>query len=331
MEEKDDRNPIIKLKDLYFSYDKADPPVLKGLNLSIKRHTFTSILGSSGSGKTTLLKLFAGFFRPTSGSIEVSGSVSLMFQDYALFPHLTVLQNILYGLRLQRREKGISRSEKRRSDEKIALQMARLLGIMDFLDRYPNELSGGQQQRVSLARILVLKTDIILMDEPLSSLDEQLRLKLRSELRTLQKHLKLTIVYVTHDRDEALSMSDEIALLNEGEIMQVATPHDIYFHPADKFTASFLGGANFITDPVTKETLLVRPEWITLSSVPRWVEVKDKARLLGTIIEKTFCGAMTYYKIQTKTAVVTATVLSVKGVLEVGSVVTLDFLSSCVL
>lgn len=317
----EDTTPIITLQNVDFSYTK-NHVVLHDLSIAIKRHAFTSILGPSGSGKTTLLKMLAGFLLPTSGTLNINGSVSLIFQDYSLFPHLTVMQNILYGLKLQKKPKLISRKEHLSQLNKLALQMTRILGITELLNRYPNELSGGQQQRVALARALVLKKDVILMDEPLSSLDEKLRVKLREELRILQKHLSLTIIYVTHDTGEALSMSDEIAVLNDGAIIQCGTPKDLYFHPTSKFSASFIGGANFLDKD--NKIVMVRPEWINICE-------DNNSKYTGTIISKIFCGALIIYKVQLSQGVVTVELPSIKKEYNAGDKVSLVFNNECVL
>lgn len=314
---------IISLKDITFSYDGSHN-VLNGLNLLIKRNAFTSILGPSGSGKSTLLKMLSGFLTPSSGTLEIMGNVSLIFQDYALFPHLTVLQNILYGLKLQKRPATIKRAAYKEQLLKQANQMARILGITDLLKRYPNELSGGQQQRVALARALVLKTDVILMDEPLSSLDEKLRIRLREELRALQKHLSLTIVYVTHDRGEALAMSDEIAVLNDGVITQSGSPRDLYFHSADRFTASFVGGANFLEDKTRNKTIMVRPEWVRFCD-------GDKAQYKGVVIGKVFCGSSVLYKVQLPNNVITVEAPCIDREYNAGDEVSLVTFYECVL
>lgn len=257
---------IIELKNISFSYkqQKALVPAISNLSFTVARHSFVSILGPSGSGKSTLLKILAGFLRPQTGSINIGGTVSLIFQDYALFPHKTVEENINYGLALKKRVPGISRKEQKIANKALLRQCCSALGISDLRARYPSQLSGGQQQRVALARALVLKTDVLLMDEPLSSLDEKLRLKLRDELKVLQKSLNLTIVYVTHDRDEALSLSDKIILINDGALMQIGTKTELYFNSKNRFTASFIGNANFIKR-ADGRVICVRPEWIAAS------------------------------------------------------------------
>lgn len=287
---------IIELKNLNFSYTqrKVLIPAIKDLSFTVARHSFVSILGPSGSGKSTLLKILAGFLQPQSGVIDIRGTVSLIFQDYALFPHKSVEENITYGLSLQKRAKGVSRKEQKKLDAATVRRCCSVLGISDLRSRYPSELSGGQQQRVALARALVLKTDVLLMDEPLSSLDEKLRLKLRDELKALQKALNLTIVYVTHDRDEALSLSDKVILINEGSLMQMGTKDDLYFKSTNRFTASFIGNANFIRLPDGK-TSCVRPEWIELSAT--FIE----GSLPATVTSCAFYGSYVRLGLQTAT------------------------------
>ncbi|MDE7140211.1 MAG: ABC transporter ATP-binding protein, partial [Treponemataceae bacterium] len=203
-----------------------------------------------------------------------------VFQDYALFPHLTVEKNLLYGLRIQ----------KKPDDEARALmhQTARLLGIAHLLERYPHELSGGQQQRVALGRALVLKPLVLLMDEPLSSLDAKLRALVRDELQDIQRDLGVTTMYVTHDQEEALSLSDCIAVINHGSLQQVGSPQEVYFSPRNAFVADFVGRANFIERDGT--TQMIRPEWLAF--------VAAGGDLTGTVLSASFFGGSIRYRIQ---------------------------------
>jgi ABC-type Fe3+/spermidine/putrescine transport system ATPase subunit len=221
-----------------------------GLNLSIERGEFVSLLGGSGCGKTTTLRMIAGFTRPSRGKIfldkeDISGvdarsrNMGMVFQTYALFPTLSVYENICFGLRVRRR----SREEITRRVEEL-LALGHLEG-MD--DRYPAQLSGGQQQRVALLRALAIEPKVLLLDEPLSNLDAKLRVEIRKEIRRMQIQLAITTVYVTHDQEEALAISDRIAIMNSGVIQQVGTPLDIYQHPANQFVSSFVGRSNLLT------------------------------------------------------------------------------------
>lgn len=219
------------------------------VDLDIAPGEFFAMLGPSGSGKTTCLRLIAGFEQPTSGSISIFGeraegvppyrrNVNTVFQDYALFPHLNVLDNVAYGLMV----KGVGRAERYRAAEE-ALALVRLPG---YGTRRPGELSGGQRQRVALARALVNRPRVLLLDEPLGALDLKLREEMQEELKALQKALAITFVFVTHDQGEALSMADRVAVFNEGRIMQVGTPQEIYQRPATRFVADFVGSSNIL-------------------------------------------------------------------------------------
>lgn len=281
--------PFLSIENICFSYGKTD--VIKGFSLEVEEGSFTTLLGSSGSGKTTLLRLISGFLEPSSGLIKVNGKtmngilpnkrqMGFVFQDYALFPHMTVEQNLFYGLKIKRQTK-----EAKKENLELVLKTAENLGIVDLLGRFPSELSGGQQQRVALGRALVLKPSVLLMDEPLSSLDTNLRQKVREELKEIQQKLKITTVYVTHDQEEALSLSDKIAVMNKGKLLQYGTPHEIYFEPKDRFTAEFIGRANFLGK------IMVRPEWIRLEK-----NFAD-AEFYGTVESSEFLGAFTRYKV----------------------------------
>ncbi|MBQ7158113.1 MAG: ABC transporter ATP-binding protein [Treponema sp.] len=289
----------LSLEHLKFSFGSTD--AVNDISLEVQPGSFTTLLGPSGCGKTTLLRLISGFLEPDSGTVKINGidqkgiapdkrKVGMVFQDYALFPHLSVEQNLLYGLKIQRKPK----------DEAFALihQTARLLGIANLLERYPHELSGGQQQRVALGRALVLKPLILLMDEPLSSLDAKLRALVREELQDIQRDFGITTVYVTHDQEEALSLSDTIAVINHGVLQQTGTPQDVYFTPKNKFVADFVGRANFIeSDGKTK---MIRPEWISLrpSSANESVVQDADMELSGVVIASAFLGENIRYRIK---------------------------------
>lgn len=284
---------FLSIENLYFSY--KDVSVIQNFSLDVKEGSFTTLLGESGCGKTTLLRLINGFLKPDSGTIKINGitvneilpnkrKIGMVFQDYALFPHLTVMENLLYGLKINQQTKN-----QKKENEELVFETAKILGIENLLKRYPQELSGGQQQRVALGRVIVLKPNLLLMDEPLSSLDTKLRIKVREELKEIQKKLKITTVYVTHDQEEALSLSDEIAIINKGRLVQKASPEELYYKPKDFFVADFIGRANFL------DSKLIRPEWIKISKVNSNSENSD---LSGFINSKEFLGSITRFKIQ---------------------------------
>ena len=236
----------LNVTNLYKSY--GDVEVIKGVNFRVEEGKFLSLLGPSGCGKTTILRMIAGLIMPTSGNISVDDreitflppykrNMGMVFQNYALFPHMTVEQNVAFGLKMR---SGLSKKE---IADRIGegLDLVRLGG---YGKRYPRELSGGQQQRVALARVFVLKPSLLLLDEPLSNLDAKLRAEMRTEIRALQKRLKLTTLFVTHDQEEALTMSDVIGVLHEGNFAQFGTPEELYEQPCTEFVASFIGKAN---------------------------------------------------------------------------------------
>jgi putative spermidine/putrescine transport system ATP-binding protein len=236
-----------------------------GVDLEVGQGEFFTMLGPSGSGKTTTLRMIAGFERPDEGRIELAGEdvsrrppfdrpVNTVFQDYALFPHMTVQQNVEYGLRV----KKVPKTD-RRARAREALSLVRLDG---YGDRKPAQLSGGQRQRVALARAIVNTPKALLLDEPLGALDLKLRQELQIELKQLQQRLGMTFVYVTHDQEEALTMSDRIAVFNEGRVEQIGTPAEMYEHPATEFVAGFIGTSNIIERD--GRTFTVRPEKIRL-------------------------------------------------------------------
>ena len=290
---------FLSLNNVSFFYGKSE--IIKGFNLDVEQGNFTTLLGASGCGKTTLLRLISGFLKPTEGTVSINGQVQneilpnkrkigMVFQDYALFPHMTVEQNLLYGLKLK---KGEKRTKEQNAE--LVQKTAENLNLQKLLKRYPSELSGGQQQRVALGRTLVLEPHILLMDEPLSSLDAKLRLKVREELKEIQQRLKITTIYVTHDQEEALSLSDRIAVLRHGSLLQYGTPEQIYFEPKDKYVADFVGRANFIRtgNGDGGGEFLVRPEWISLSKEKNGAS----ADFTGTVVSKEFLGTFLRYRI----------------------------------
>jgi iron(III) transport system ATP-binding protein len=232
-----------------FAGSGRDVVAVNDVTLSIQPGELVTLLGPSGCGKTTALRMVAGFEAPTSGKVFIGGrdvtnippnlrNTAMVFQSYALFPHMTVRENIGYGLRFR----DIARSDARQKVERIM----ELVGLSGLGDRSPNQLSGGQQQRVALARALVVEPRVLLFDEPLSNLDAKLREQMRGEIRRIQKSLSITAVYVTHDQNEAMSISDRVVVMRDGQIEQVGTPEDIYAKPATRFVADFVGKVNFV-------------------------------------------------------------------------------------
>ena len=238
---------IIDLKNISVSFDGQ--PILKDLNLYIRDGEFITLLGPSGCGKTTTLRIIAGFLKPDSGEVIFEGKaingvpaykrqVNTIFQRYALFPHLNVYENIAFGLKQQKKSKQEIRS--------TVEEMLALVNLKGFEKRNINSLSGGQQQRVAIARALAVKPRVLLLDEPLGALDLKLRKDMQVELKNIQKRLGITFIYVTHDQEEALSMSDTIVVMNAGEIQQIGTPTDIYNEPKNAFVADFIGESNIV-------------------------------------------------------------------------------------
>jgi putative spermidine/putrescine transport system ATP-binding protein len=290
--------PAIRLTGLTKNFGAIT--AVDALDLDIAQGEFFSMLGPSGSGKTTVLRLIAGFDLPTSGTVELFGrdvtasapfdrDVNTVFQDYALFPHMTVLDNVAYGLRVR----GMSRA-KRTVLAQDALESVRLSG---FGDRKPAQLSGGQRQRVALARATVVQPKVLLLDEPLGALDLKLREQMQVELKEIQRSLGITFIFVTHDQEEALTLSDRIAVFANGRIEQLGTPAEIYDKPASPFVASFVGTSNIFTGDESRELLgrtgafSVRPEKILLS--PTTGPSPDGYSLAGVVGEVIYLGAST--------------------------------------
>jgi putative spermidine/putrescine transport system ATP-binding protein len=267
-----------------------------GIDLEVEPGEFFTMLGPSGSGKTTTLRMIAGFEDPSEGSIELAGrdvsgtppydrAVNTVFQDYALFPHMSVGENVAYGLRIA----GVAKAEREeRRDE--ALEMVRLPG---YGDRRPGELSGGQRQRVALARAIVNRPRVLLLDEPLGALDLKLREQMQVELKSIQGEVGITFVYVTHDQDEALTMSDRIAVFNEGRIEQVSPPVELYERPATEFVAGFVGVSNLLERDGSRFT--IRPEKVQLvdpAAAPNGLRTER-----GRIADVSYVGMVTRYTV----------------------------------
>jgi ABC-type Fe3+/spermidine/putrescine transport system ATPase subunit len=273
--------PAVELRNVTKRF--GDHVAVDGLDLDVRDGEFLSLLGPSGCGKTTTLRLIAGFERPDTGAIRIGGRdvaslppyrrpVNTVFQSYALFPHLSVRDNVAYGLK----QRGVPRPE-RRGRAQRALDLVRLTGVEA---RKPRALSGGQQQRVALARALVMEPQVLLLDEPLGALDLQVRRQLQIELKRIQQSVRITFVYVTHDQEEALAMSDRVAVMNDGRIEQLAAPQEIYDRPATQFVAGFIGDTNFIEAGGGR--VAVRPERLRFA--------RDGAGLGGHVVARMVIG-----------------------------------------
>lgn len=269
------------------------------VDLDIASGEFFAMLGPSGSGKTTCLRVIAGFEQPTLGHIEIFGvnatgvppyrrNVNTVFQDYALFPHLNVLDNVAYSLML----KKAPRAERNRAAEQ-ALEMVKLDG---YGARRPSELSGGQRQRVALARALVNRPKVLLLDEPLGALDLKLRESMQEELKSLQKALGITFIFVTHDQGEALSMADRVAVFSGGKVIQVGTPEEIYSRPNSRFVADFVGSSN-VLNPNQVAALTGERRWASLRTEAVQLVPEAGSALAGVVATKSYLGAMTRVRI----------------------------------
>lgn len=320
--------PGLRLENLLKQFGKTT--AVNRIDLDIEDGEILTLLGPSGCGKTTTLRCIAGFLIPNDGEIYLGDrrvtnlppekrAIGFVFQNYALWPHMTVHDNLAFGLRL----KKFPKSEIKTQVDK-ALEMVRLSG---YAERYPRQLSGGQQQRIALARALVIEPTVLLLDEPLSNLDAQLREEMRFEIRELQKNLGITTVYVTHDQAEALALSDRIAVMNRGIITQMGTPEQIYNQPSNRFVAGFIGLSSFVEGTVTqingdthyavvttndqvnirvpaqnlnhnqKVTMAIRPEYITVKNRAT-VSVPEDANLLeGEVIRAAYLGDVIDYRI----------------------------------
>ncbi len=319
---------VVRIEHLRKSYGSVK--AVDDLSLSIPDGAFVTLLGPSGSGKTTTLMMLAGFEYPDSGDITINGksivatppykrNIGMVFQNYALFPHLTIYENIAFPLKMRKKEKGEIRAMVQET-----LDLVRLPGMET---RFPDQLSGGQQQRVALARAIVFDPPLLLMDEPLGALDKKLREQLQLEIKHIQERVGKTIVYVTHDQSEALTMSTEIAVMDAGRIEQVGTPGEIYEHPSNRFVADFIGESNFVSGTVAEAgagrqamrtgggceillesgerlpsgrplTISVRPEKIFFLDPGEGFDRDRVAAVHGTVREIIYIGDITKWKVQ---------------------------------
>ena len=264
-----DNSVIVSLRDIVVEFDGQR--ILDGLNLDIHDKEFVTLLGSSGCGKTTTLRLIAGFLEPNAGQVLLKGQditgvppykrpVNTVFQKYALFPHLNVFENVAFGLRLKKMDEETIRRKVR--------DMLEVVGLKGFERRSIGQMSGGQQQRVAIARSLVNEPEILLLDEPLGALDLKLRKEMQLELKRLQREMNITFIYVTHDQEEALTMSDTVVVMNGGKVQQIGTPEDIYNEPKNAFVADFIGDSN-IVDGVMHRDFLVSFSGVQFPCVDR--------------------------------------------------------------
>jgi putative spermidine/putrescine transport system ATP-binding protein len=301
--------PAVRLAGLrkVFGAGSGSVVAVDSVDLEVADGEFFAMLGPSGSGKTTVLRMIAGFESPTAGRIHLGGrdvttdppfdsDVNTVFQDYALFPHMSVLDNVAYGLMV----KGVGKSA-RRTQARDALATMRLAG-MD--DRRPGQLSGGQRQRVALARALVNHPKVLLLDEPLGALDLKLREQMQLELKSIQREVGVTFLFVTHDQEEALTMSDRIAVFNDGRVEQVGTPAEVYEHPATPFVAGFVGTSNLITDDAARQllgeagTFSVRPEKVALHVAGDAAPAAGLVLAEGEVHEVVYAGPSTRYVVR---------------------------------
>ena len=308
---------IIELKNISKNFE--DQQVLKGIDLNIYENEFLTLLGPSGCGKTTLLRIIGGFEEPSNGQLIFDGKdiskvppykreVNTVFQKYALFPFLNVADNIAFGLNLKKMDKDVI--------EKKVSRMLELVGLKGFEKRDVTLLSGGQQQRVAIARALVNEPKVLLLDEPLGALDAKLRKDMQTELKKIQKEVGITFIFVTHDQEEALSMSDTIVVLNDGVIQQIGTPMDIYNEPHNRFVAEFIGESNIIEGNMIKDCLVNFDgiDWecvdkgfkdnedieVVLRPEDMDVVEPEAGKVSGTIISKVFMGVHYEYLVETK-------------------------------
>ena len=284
----------------------GDTTAVAELDLAVRSGEFFSMLGPSGSGKTTVLRMIAGFEEVTSGRILLEGedvtrsapfdrAVNTVFQDYALFPHMTIAQNVAYGLKVRKTPKAETQQRVSEALEQVRLGQA--------ADRLPHQLSGGQRQRIALARALILRPRVLLLDEPLGALDKQLREQMQIELKQIQREVGITFIFVTHDQEEALTLSDRIAVFNQGRVEQVGTPREVYEFPQTAFVAGFLGVSNLIAPDLAERltgesrAFTVRPERVRIAPADA-APAPHETSVLGTISELVYTGPATRYIVE---------------------------------
>lgn len=308
---------FVDLKNICVSYD-GKTNILEGLDLAIQEGELVSLLGPSGCGKTTTLRVVAGYIDPSAGDFLVDGdnftkvpvhkrNFGIVFQSYALFPHLTVKENVAFGLRMRKMNKATI-------DQKVD-EMLEICGLSEYKDRLPKQMSGGQRQRVALARALVIEPKLLLLDEPLSNLDAKLRVQMRVEIKRLQKKLGITTIFVTHDQEECFSISDRVAVMNQGVIEQYDTPEHIYAKPKTEFVARFIGFENFI-EVTRTDTSIYSSQGVDfqvevpcdktqakITIRPDDIEIVKRARssncIQGTVMVRTFLGKSYQYEVET--------------------------------
>ena len=296
---------LVEIRGLSKSFGEVK--AVAGVDLDINAGEFITLLGPSGSGKTTVLRMIAGFEDPDSGTIKLNGEdithlppfdrdVNTVFQDYALFPHMTIQENVEYGLRARKVSKELR--------AKQALEAISSVKLEHAVDRLPHQLSGGQRQRIALARALVLRPRVLLLDEPLGALDRQLREEMQIELKNIQRSAGITFIFVTHDQDEAMRMSDRIVVFDQGRVEQVGTPQTVYNNPKTRFVAGFLGAANIVDSSDAKKAfgkntnISIRPERMRI--LPSNAKANDgEMSILGVVKEVAFVGANTIFMVKT--------------------------------
>ncbi|MBO0534345.1 ABC transporter ATP-binding protein [Clostridium botulinum] len=310
----------LRIKNLEKAFNNIK--VVDNIDLELEKGKLLCLLGPSGCGKTTTFKMIGGFLKQDKGNILIENEdisklspenrpISTVFQSYALFPHMNVIENIIYGLKF----KGYSKKEALKKGE----EYLEIIGLSEFKNKKISQLSGGQQQRVALARALIVNPKVLLLDEPLSNLDAKLRIKMRKEIKEIQSKFNMTMIFVTHDQEEALSIADYLAVMNKGELIQVGTPEEIYNKPINEFVASFIGNINKVN--INNKVELIRPEQITIN--------KDNGDKEGRIRYKQFLGAYVNYFVETKDETIIVHDFSRKSkIFKEGEIVYLNFFNS---
>lgn len=286
---------LVSIKNIYKNFE--DKTVVNNFNLDINKGELVSILGPSGCGKTTTLKIIGGFHKPDKGNIIIDGvditemppnlrPTATVFQSYALFPNMNVIKNVTYGLKFKK--------IKKHKALELGEEILSIVGLKEYMNWDISKLSGGQQQRVALARALVLNPKVLLLDEPLSNLDAKLRVKMREEIKEIQNKFNVTMIFVTHDQEEAMSISDKIVVMNHGEIEQIGTPEEIYSNPTNTFVADFIGRINIVT--LNAKSQLIRPEQFIID--------KFKGQIAAKVYSKQFKGAYTTCFVDTEYGII---------------------------